>query len=207
MANHKLPAVVISGDGDSYGEGLNHLLHAARGNEDITAIIHDNQIYGLTTGQTSPTSKEGYSSKSTPHGVIEHPINPLGLTIIQGATFVARGFAGDIPHLTELFKQAIAHKGFSHVDVLQPCVTFNHTNTYEWFHDHIYKLDNTNHHPEDKQTALAKTLETDKIPIGLFYKERRPTYQESLKQLKENPLVEQAATEPPDISKSLKEFM
>jgi 2-oxoglutarate/2-oxoacid ferredoxin oxidoreductase subunit beta len=208
IANHKLPVIVVAGDGDSYGEGLNHLLHAARGNQDLTMVVHDNQVYGLTTGQTSPTSEHKTKTHSTPDGVIEEPVNPLGLTILQGASFVARAFAGDIPYLTDIFKQAIAHKGFSLVDIFQPCVTFNKTNTYDWFREKIYKLDNKNHNKDDKKAALDKALESDKLPIGVFYQHRRPTYQEEIATLKKGTLLEQQEKlTSVDISKAMEEYM
>lgn len=176
LANHKVPVVVISGDGDCLGEGGNHFIHAAKRNPDVTVIIHDNQVYGLTTGQASPTAKPGFKTKSTPEGATDEPVNPLTLALVSGATFVARGFAGDMPGLTELMAQAVDHKGFSVIDVLQPCVTFNKVYTYQWFRQRLYKLSDEQYQPNDKFKALEKAMEWgDKIPVGVFYKEDKPT--------------------------------
>lgn len=173
LANHSLPVVVVSGDGDCLGEGGNHFIHAAKRNPDLTVIIHDNQVYGLTTGQASPTANPGFKTKSTPEGATDAPINPLTLAIVSGATFVARGFAGDIPGLTNLMAEAIRHKGFSVVDVLQPCVTFDKTHTYQWYRQRLYKLESA---LGDKAKALEKAMEWgDRIPLGIFYKEEKPT--------------------------------
>lgn len=179
LANHTLPVVVVSGDGDCLGEGGNHFIHAAKRNPDVTVIVHDNQVYGLTTGQASPTAKPGFKTKSTPEGATDAPMNPLALAIVSGATFVARGFAGDIPGLTNLIADAIRHKGFSVVDVLQPCATFDKVHTYQWYRQRLYKLESV---PSDKVKALEKAMEWgDKIPLGIFYQEEKPT-SESLEQ-------------------------
>lgn len=204
-ANHKLALVVVAGDGDCYGEGGNHLLHAARGNHDITVVVHDNQVYGLTIGQVSPTAPKGFLSKSTPQGIIEVPFSPLALSIIQGATFVAQGFAGDIPHLIQLLTTAYNHKGFSLVNVLQPCVTFNKINTYQYYREHIYKLEES-YDPRNKIEALKTVLTTDKIPLGVIYTEQKTTYQESLPQLKNEPLVEKTIKKEV-INKFINEFI
>lgn len=190
IANHQLPVVVIAGDGDCYGEGGNHLLHAARGNHDITVVVHDNRVYGLTTGQVAPTALAGSKSKSTPSGIIEVPVNPLALVITQGATFAAQGFSGDISHLATLLEQAIKHKGFSLVNIFQPCVTFNKITDYAWYRQRIYKLDNTNHDVSNTSKALEKAMElTEKLPIGVVYQKIRPTYTENLPQLKNGVLA------------------
>ncbi|MEM2963471.1 MAG: thiamine pyrophosphate-dependent enzyme [Candidatus Anstonellales archaeon] len=190
LTNHTLKVIAVGGDGDGYGIGMGHFIHCMRRNIDITYIVHNNQIYGLTTGQASPTSEKGAKTKSTPHGVIEIPINPISLAIATGATFVARGFSGDLKHLTSLFSQAIAHKGFSLVDVLQPCVIFNKINTYSFFQKNCYKLEEQNHNPEDKIAAFQKSLEwgEGKIPIGIFYRESRPTYEDELPTIQKTPL-------------------
>lgn len=189
-ANHTLPVVVIAGDGDCYGEGGNHLIHASRGNHDISVVVHDNRVYGLTTGQVAPTAAKGFKSKSTPSGIIEERVNPLALAITQGATFVAQGFAGDIPHLIELLVAAYNHRGFSLVNVLQPCVTFNKINTYMYYREHTYKLDQS-HNPKDKMMTLAKVVDEEKIPLGILYDIQKETYQSSLPQLK-NPLIQRS---------------
>jgi len=176
LANHTLPVVVVSGDGDCLGEGGNHFMHAAKRNPDITVIIHDNQVYGLTTGQASPTAKPGFKTKSTPEGSTDAPVNPLALAIVSGATFVARGFAGDLPGLTALMTEAMNHKGFAVLDVMQPCVTFDKVHTYQWYRQRLYRLADSGYTPDNKLTALEKAMEWgDKIPLGVFYKEDKPT--------------------------------
>lgn len=163
-----------------------------RRNIDITYIVTNNQVYGLTTGQTSPTSDKGFVTKSTPTGVIEIPVNPIALAIASGATYVARGFSKEMNQLATLIAEGITHKGFSHIDVLQPCVTFNRKNTYQWFSERVYKLEETGHDFTNKQEAFLKSLEWgDRIPIGLFYREVRPTYEDELPQIAETPLARQ----------------
>ncbi|OGG29450.1 2-oxoacid ferredoxin oxidoreductase [Candidatus Gottesmanbacteria bacterium RIFCSPLOWO2_01_FULL_46_9] len=190
LANHKLPVIVVSGDGDCLGEGGNHFIHAAKRNPDITVILHDNQVYGLTTGQASPTAKPGFVTKSTPEGAFDAPINPLMLAISSGATYVARGFAGDTPGLIQLMSDAVTHKGFSVVDVLQPCVTFDKIHTYQWYRQRIYRLDPASYAPDNKLKALEKAMEWgDKIPVGVFYKEERPTSEDHEPALSGDPLI------------------
>jgi len=200
LANHKLTAIAITGDGDAYGEGLNHLIHTARGNADITYIINNNRSYSLTTGQSSPTSEKGYITQTTPWGEVKKPINPISLVLSAGASFVARGFVGDIKHLTELIKKGISHKGFSHIDIFQNCVTFNKVNTVEYYKKKIYKLqeklwqdnleEEKDYNAKDKLKALEKAEETEKLPIGIFYQENRPTYESTFPQLEKEALVE-----------------
>lgn len=191
LANHKLPVIVVSGDGDCLGEGGNHFIHAAKRNPDITVIIHDNQVYGLTTGQASPTAKQGFKTKSTPEGVADEPVNPLTLAITAGATFVARGFAGDTPGLTQLMVSAISHKGFAVVDTLQPCVTFDRVHTYPWYRERLYQLKQEGYQADNRLQALEKALEWgDRIPLGIFYQETRPTSEDREPALAEKPLVE-----------------
>ncbi len=189
LANHKLPVIVASGDGDGLGEGGNHFMHAAKRNPDIAVFIHDNQVYGLTTGQASPTAKAGFKTKSTPEGVTDEPINPLALALTAGATFVARGFAGDTPGLTDIMVAAIEHKGFAVVDVLQPCVTYDKVHTYQWYRQRLYKLETQQYVPDNKMKAIEKALEWgDKIPIGIFYKEEKPTSEDRERALSGGPL-------------------
>lgn len=190
LANHRLNVIVSAGDGDCYGIGLGHFIHAARRNIDITVISHDNQIYGLTTGQTSPTSDRGFTSKSTPHGALESPINPVALALASGATLVSRGFAGDMPELTDIFVEALEHKGFSSVDVLQPCVTFNKVNTYEWFRERVTKLD-LGYDRQNRNTAfvMAATDPLEALYTGCLYRVDRPTYEDGLPQLKDGPIA------------------
>lgn len=191
LANKDLTVIVMAGDGDAYGEGLGHFLHAIRGNADITYVVHDNQVYGLTTGQAAPTAERGYKAKSTPSGIIEVPVNPTSLALANGGSFVSRGFAGDAKHLKELFKQAILHKGFSFVDVFQPCVTFNKVNTFSWFYDRVYNLDeDASYKNSDIKAAFERTQEWGKkIPYGIIYKNQRPTYGSNLPQLNGQALV------------------
>jgi 2-oxoglutarate/2-oxoacid ferredoxin oxidoreductase subunit beta len=207
MANGELVVLVISGDGDAYGEGGNHFIHAMRRNHNVTYLVHDNQVYGLTKGQASPTSDPGYVSKTTPFGAVT-PVNPLTLAIAAGATFVARGFAGDIEHLAGVIKAGINHCGFALIDILQPCVTFNHKNTYEWFRQRVYKLDGAGYDPTDRGTAFARAQEWgDKIPIGIIYKrEGAPAFEDSLPVLRRGPLVKQRI-EPLQAEKLLEEFV
>ncbi len=190
LANHKLNVFVFTGDGDCLAEGGNHFVHACRRNINLTVFLHDNAIYGLTTGQTSPTSPHGYKSKSTPEGNIDYPINPLTLAISAGVTFVARGYAGDIPALTDLMIKANQHQGFAVLDILQPCVTFNKQYSHTFYRDNVYQLD-AGHDVKNKEAAFAKALEwgEKKIPLGIFYQVEQPTYESQILQIKEKPLV------------------
>ncbi|MFX1562094.1 MAG: thiamine pyrophosphate-dependent enzyme [Promethearchaeota archaeon] len=192
LANHDLIVLGFAGDGDQYDEGLEHLPHAARRNNDIKLFTHDNKVFGLTTGQTSPTSQQGYKSKTSPHGAIPTPINPLLLALASDASFVARGWVGDVTHLKELMKAAIKHNGFTLVDILQVCFTFNKVNTYQFYRERVYNLAETNHDPSDFHQAVKRSMEWgDKIPIGIFYKKERPTYRAALPQLQDQPLIRQ----------------
>lgn len=207
LVNHQLTVIAVSGDGDAYGEGGNHFIHACRGNHDITYLVHNNEMYSLTTGQASPTSEKGMPSKSTPLGVLEKQLNPIALALSSEATFIARGFSGKQEHLTDLIIKAIQHKGFSLVDILQPCVTFNKLNTFHYFYERVYDLQKEGYQTDNKQTAFQKALEWGKrIPIGIFYQERRPTYNEELSQLKEKPLVQQSLIGI-DITKNMEELV
>jgi 2-oxoglutarate ferredoxin oxidoreductase subunit beta len=171
MGNHDLKVICVGGDGDGYGIGGNHFVHTMRRNVDLTYIVMDNQIYGLTTGQTSPTSVKGMKTKSTPHGNVENPINPIPMAMVGGATYVARGFSGKQKHLVELFKGAIQHKGFSLVDVFSPCVTYNKDNTYQWFNPRVKVLEEQGYQPTDFHKALDKAYQWgEEIPIGLIWK-------------------------------------
>ena len=171
LSNHDLTVVVTGGDGDGFGIGGNHFIHTMRRNVDLVYLAMDNQIYGLTTGQTSPTSQVGMKTKSAPFGNVEPPINPISLALAAGATFVARGFSGEQKHLTELIKQAIQHKGFAFVDVFSPCVTYNHDNTGPWFKQRVKKLeDDASYDPTSWIAAMHKSqIWGDEIPIGKFF--------------------------------------
>ena len=190
LANKDLTVIAIGGDGDGYGEGGNHFIHTARRNHDITYLVHNNQIYGLTKGQTSPTSDIGFVTKTTPQGA-PPPINPMTLAIAAGAGFVARAFAGDIDYLSSIIKQGINHRGFALIDILQPCVSFNHKNTYQWYKERVYKLEQDGKYtPSDKEAAFKKAQEWgERIPIGVFYREDRPVYGSAFPVLEKNALV------------------
>ena len=173
LANHELTVIATGGDGDGYGIGGNHFTHTARRNVDITYLVMNNQIYGLTTGQISPTSTVGMKTKSTPFGSVERPINPITSAIMNGATFVARGFSGDPKHLTELIKQAVQHTGFSILDVFSPCVTFNHDNDFPFFKERVKRLEDEGHDPTDWKSACEKAMEWgDTIYTGLFFQKK-----------------------------------
>jgi 2-oxoglutarate ferredoxin oxidoreductase subunit beta len=200
LANHELHVVITGGDGDGYGIGMCHFIHAMRRNLDLTYIVMDNQIYGLTTGQASPTTMQEVRTKTTPRGNAELPINPLSLAIVSGATYVARGFSGNTRQLTELMAGAIAHKGFALIDVFSPCVTYNKINTYPWFKERVYDLAEEGHDPGDVEAALRKAFEWgDRIPLGLLYRSEQPVYEDSDPVLRQGPLVKQ----PLGISQSL----
>ena len=176
LGNHELTVIATGGDGDGYGIGGNHFAHIARRNVDLTYVVMNNQIYGLTTGQISPTSRLGMKTKSTPFGSIEMPINPITSAIMNGATFVARGFSADGKQLTDLMKRAIQHKGFALIDVFSPCVTFNHDNTYEFFKPRLKKLEDEGHDPGDWKAACEKAMAWgDSIYTGLFLQREAPT--------------------------------
>ena len=169
MANHGLHVIATGGDGDGYGIGGNHFTHTARRNVDLTYVVMNNQIYGLTTGQVSPTSRDGMKTKSTPFGSVEMPVNPITSAIMNGATYVARGYSGDIRHLTELIKDGIQHKGFALIDIFSPCVTFNHDNGHPFFKDRVTKLEDEGHDTSDWKSACEKAMVWgDTIYTGLF---------------------------------------
>jgi len=206
IANSELIVIAVSGDGDAYGEGGNHFLHAARRNNDITYLVHDNQVYGLTKGQASPTSDVGFITKTTPYGAAS-PVNPIALAIVSGASFVARGFAGDVDHLSNLIKKGITHRGFALIDILQPCVSFNHKNTFQWYQERVYKLKDERYDLSDKRAALEKALIWgEEIPIGIIYEENLPVYEDQLPALSEGSLVKQKI-DPRRVEKLFSEFM
>ena len=175
LANPNLKVIGFSGDGDSYAEGIAHLIHSAKRNTDITMIIHDNEVFALTTGQFTPTSKKGFKGKSSPKGSIEDPINPLLMMLASGASFVARGYSGKIDHLKELIKRAVKHRGFSFIEVMQPCVAFN--NTYQVLNEKVVEM------KEDNLDNLEKAMEkvnnfNGKIPIGVFYQVEKQVFED-----------------------------
>ncbi len=177
MANHELNVIVTTGDGDGYGIGGNHFTHTARKNVDLTYLVMNNQIYGLTTGQVSPTSREGMKTKSTPFGNVETPLNPLTSAIMNGATYVARGYSGDVRQLAQLVKGAIEHRGFSLIDIFSPCVTYNKDNDHPFFKQRVKKLEDDGHDESDWKAACERAMEWgDTIYTGLFYqKTGQPT--------------------------------
>lgn len=176
VGNPDLTVFTIIGDGGCFGEGVGHFISACRANHDLVIMAHDNFLYSLTTGQKSPTTPKGTVTPSTPNGVIEEPFNPIANALINHASFVARGFAGDIPHLAKLIVAAANHIGFSFIDILQPCPTFNKSRPYSWYREHIYDLQTTGHDSANFSSALQKSLETEKLPIGIFYQENRPAF-------------------------------
>jgi 2-oxoglutarate/2-oxoacid ferredoxin oxidoreductase subunit beta len=205
MANHALTVLVTGGDGDGFGIGCGHFVHAMRRNVDLTYMVMDNQIYGLTTGQTSPTSRLAMKTKTTPFGNVERPVNPIALALAAGATYVARGFSAEQKHLTELIKNAIQHKGFSFLDIFSPCVTYNHDNTVQWFRPRVKKLeDNPAYDPADFNAAMDKSqLWGDEIPIGKFYERTDlPSLHELEPVLAPGPLVHQSNRIPAPVAKS-----
>jgi 2-oxoglutarate ferredoxin oxidoreductase subunit beta len=205
MANPELVVLAVGGDGDGYGEGGNHFLHSLRRNHDITYLVHNNQVYALTKGQTSPTSDQGFVTKTTPHGA-STPLNSLAVAIAAGGTFVARGFSGDIDHLVGLIKSGIQHRGFALIDILQPCVSFNHKNTHTWYKERVYKLEAA-YRPSDRSAAMEKALEWgERIPIGVIYRQERPTFEDELTVLRKGPLVTQTM-DPMQVGALLDEFV
>ena len=192
FGNHDLTVIVTGGDGDGYGIGVGHFVHSMRRNLDMTYIVMDNQIYGLTTGQASPTTERMVKTKSTPSGNLESQLNPIALALAGGASFVGRGFSGEPAHLAELYKQAIQHKGFALVDVFSPCVTYNKTNTYPWFKERVYKLEEEKHDTSNFEAAMSKAQEWgNRIPIGVFYRKERMTYEEGESVMANGPLAKQ----------------
>ncbi len=190
LANHELVVIAEGGDGDGFSEGMGHFIHACRRNVDITYIVHNNGVYGLTTGQVSPTGDRGFASSTTPHGALEWPFEPLALAISAGANFVARGFSGDAEHLGNLIAQGIRHKGFSFIDVRQVCVSFNPNKGYKWYNERIYKLEDEGLDTSDRAKALEAVFRDDgRIAIGVFYKADNPTHEEGLPQLTGEPLA------------------
>jgi 2-oxoglutarate ferredoxin oxidoreductase subunit beta len=206
LANHEMPVIVSSGDGDCYGEGGNHWLAAIRRNADITLLVHDNQVYGLTKGQPSPTSLVGMKTPTSPSGVTSEPLNPVSAAIAMGCGFVARGFAGDLEQLTELIKEAFGHRGFAMVDIFQPCLSFNKLNTFDWYAERCYHLED-GYDPGDFPTALERSMEFgDRIPTGILYRRQGPTCEDREPVLAGRaPLVERTG-KPENLEMTVREF-
>ena len=208
MANHALTVLVTGGDGDGFGIGCGHFVHAMRRNVDLTYLVMDNQIYGLTTGQTSPTSRLAMKTKTTPFGNVERPVNPVALALAAGATYVARGFSADQKHLTELIKNAIEHKGFSFIDIFSPCVTYNHDNTVQWFRPRVKRLeDNAAYDASDWNAAMEQSqIWGEEIPIGKFFERTDVPALDSLEPvLDSGPLVQQSSRIPAEVARSFVE--
>lgn len=207
IANEKLTVILSTGDGDSYGEGGNHFIHNIRRNIDIAHFVHDNQVYGLTKGQASPTSVEGFVSEVQPGGNINTPLNPLLIAIAAGTGFVARGFTGKKDHLKEMMKQAIEYKGYALVDILQPCVSFNKINTFAWYNERVYELDES-YDITDRMAALRKAMEfEERIPVGVIYKEDKKTFHEKNAVLKKGAPLIHLSADKLLVQKLIKEFI
>lgn len=195
LANPAMKVIVVHGDGDGYGEGGNHFLHAARRNIGLVDLVENNHVYGLTKGQYSPTSRLGFITKTSPSGALERPISPLALAISQGATFVARGFSLDINGLADIIAEAMHHRGYALIDVMQPCVSFNRQMDYDWYRQRVYKVEDEGHDPSDREAALQRALEFpggERIPIGIIYRtEDVPSYEEQVASLLMGPLAHQ----------------
>ncbi len=204
LANRELTVIAHAGDGDCYGIGMGHFVHTARRNIDMTCVVHDNQIYALTKGQYSPTTPKGRKSMTTPEGAIETPLNATAIALSSDATFVARSFSNDPKHLKNILKKAIEHDGFSVVSVFQECVTYNRINNNDWWKERLYDLQEEGYKPDDKMKAYEKSKEWgDKIPIGVFYKEDKPTYESQIEQLENEEIVDKDLSNI-DVTKVLK---
>jgi len=189
IANHELTVIVTSGDGDMYGEGGNHLLHAMRRNIGVKAFVHNNQVYGLTKGQASPTSEPGFVTKIQTHGVVLQPVNPLALAIVEDCSFVARSSSVVPEHLEATMRAALEVEGFALLDILQPCVSFNRTNTFKWYKDRVRPLPE-DYDPRDRERALLTSLKWgEEIPIGVLYRSERPSFEKLQPALSAGPLV------------------
>jgi 2-oxoglutarate ferredoxin oxidoreductase subunit beta len=206
LANPNLKVVVTTGDGDCYGEGGNHLLATFRRNPDMTLVVHNNQVYGLTKGQASPTSDQGFKSLIQPAGVPYPPLHALALAVAQDCSWVGRGFAGQAEHLTELYKQAVSHRGFALLEVLQPCVSFNKVNTYQWYQSRVYRVeDEPDYNPENELWAYQKAKEWgERIPLGVIFRKPRPLLEEAFPALASGPLGNWRVDRP--VAELLKDF-
>lgn len=190
LSNPALVVMGVSGDGDAYSIGLGHFIHTARRNVDLTYLVVDNRLFALTQGQTSPTSQMGYVSISTPLGSKERALDGPELALASGGTFIARGFSGDPVHLASLIEMSVQHRGFSLIEVLSPCVTHNKIATYKWFKNRIERLDeDRSYDPKKKGMAWKKLTKTDKIPVGLIYEEKRPSFEDLILTEKKKPLI------------------
>ncbi|HLB26552.1 MAG TPA: thiamine pyrophosphate-dependent enzyme, partial [Dehalococcoidia bacterium] len=211
LANPDLHVVVVNGDGDSYGIGGNHFVQSCRRNPNITQIVENNQIYGLTKGQYSPTSDKGFVTTTSPDGAIELAFNPMSVALAAGATFIARAFAGEPKHLAQLIGEGIQHRGYALIDVLQPCVTFNRINTYDWYRKRIYHLEEEAYDPTNREAAWQKAHEwEERIPLGVLYRtDELPTYEDQVPTLADGSpvsrIIELSRNPRPQQYESLKE--
>ena len=207
IANKDLKVIINSGDGDSYGEGGNHLMHAIKRNVDITHFVHENQIYALTKGQGSPTTDKGQKTTMQFQGVLSESFKPLAFAISLGCTFVARSYSADKDHLVSIMKAAINHNGYALVDILQPCVTYNHINTYQWYKEKAYYLDES-YDPTNKVEAFKKSFEwgDDGIPLGILYRENKPSYADNISHLNEGPPLVDRQWNPMDAEVFMEDF-
>jgi len=205
LANHDLKVIVVIGDGGCYGEGGTHFVNLMRGNHDITVLVHNNHRYSLTTGQMSPTTDKGTKTKSTPEGTIEEPLNPIALALSNHGSFVAREFSPEIPRMTKQIGEAINHIGFALVDILQPCPIFNPAQGHDWYRERLIKLEDEGHSPSNLEAAWKQATRTDKLPIGLFFKESKPPYHQQVSELQDSPLVKHPI-ETINLSSLLKDF-
>lgn len=207
IANKDLTVIVDTGDGDSYGEGGNHFIHNVRRNVDITHFVHDNQIYGLTKGQASPTTAVGHVTPVQRDGNINEPINPLLLAIVSGAGFVARAYSGDKEHLVSIMKEAIMYPGYALVDIFQPCVTFNKINTYAYYRERVYRLDES-YDPTNKMAAFEKAMESgDSLPIGVIYREDKANFHDKNKVLSKGQALLDIETDPQVVKNLINSFI
>ncbi len=206
LANHAMRVAASAGDGDCYGEGGNHLIHAIRRNVDVKLFVHDNQVYGLTKGQASPTSPEGMVTSNQPAGVLSEPLNPLAMAVALDCSWVGRSFSDDTDHLVEMIKQAFGHSGFALLDILQPCVSFNRVNTHQWYGERVYHLE-PEFDPGDRTAAFERCLEWgERIPLGVLYRHERPTLEERAGVIARTPLVQQTVERAGKLAEMFKEF-
>ncbi len=209
IANADVPVIVIGGDGDTYGEGGNHFIHALRRNMNMTLITHNNQVFGLTQGQASPTTERGFVTRVQIHGVVLTPFNPVTVAIALEVPFVARGFAGNVEHLQWLIKEAMSTEGFSLIDVFQPCVSYDHVHTFEWYKDRVYDLNESGHDTTDQTAAIQRSKEWgEKVPIGIFYQNpEKLSYEAQSPVLKEGPALFKRRPDPYRVERVIDSFL
>ena len=209
IANSHVPVIVIGGDGDTYGEGGNHFIHALRRNMNMSLITHNNQVFGLTQGQASPTTERGFVTRVQTHGVFLTPFNPVTIAIALEVPFVARGFAGDVEHLQGLIKEAMSTEGFALVDVFQPCVSYDRIHTFEWYKERVYDLKGSGHDTKDLMAAIQRSKEWgEKIPIGIFYQNpEKLSYEQQSSLLRDGPALVKRRPDPSKVEKVIDSFL